>query len=49
MSNAHYFHPLTSASAVGTVACVRGSLTLEWLTGMAKITAPLPKHRSDLR
>jgi hypothetical protein len=49
MFNAHYLLPLTSASAVGTLACVVGSLMFEWLTGMAQITAPLPIHRSDSR
>jgi hypothetical protein len=47
MFNAHYFLPLTSASAVGTVVCVRGSLMFERLTGMAQTTAPLPIHRSN--
>ncbi len=41
--------PLTSASAGGTVARVRGSLTIEWLPRMANRPDSLPTCRGVSR
>ena len=49
MFNARHHLPLTSALAGGTVACVRGSLLIEWLPGMAHRTASFPQMFSNCR
>ncbi|MEP7181884.1 MAG: hypothetical protein ABI886_06835 [Betaproteobacteria bacterium] len=49
MYNAHIHIPLSAAVAAGVVARVAGSLTIEWLPGMAHRTASRPMNRGVMR
>ena len=49
MYNAHIHLPLSAAVAAGAVARVAGSLTIEWLPGMALRAASRPINSGVMR